>query len=106
MRNRSIVLAVRDGFWAPVDGSALAQETPAAAPAVSATGVEEVVVHGSASRGVAAGRPIAVTALSGDQLAESQILAVKDVAAIAPGLNINSTRSVAPSFRSAASARR
>ena len=34
--------------------------------------------------------PIAVSAFSGDQLREAKILAVKDVAALAPGLNINS----------------
>ncbi|MET0270495.1 MAG: TonB-dependent receptor, partial [Sphingomonas sp.] len=34
--------------------------------------------------------PIAVTALSGDAIKQQQILAIKDIAAYAPGLNINS----------------
>lgn len=34
--------------------------------------------------------PIAVTAISGDAIKQQQILAVKDIAAYAPGLNINS----------------
>jgi iron complex outermembrane receptor protein len=84
------VLAVATALGTASMGSALAQETPAPAPAVSATGVEEVVVTARRREESLQDVPIAVTALSGDQLAESQILAVKDVAAVAPGLNINS----------------
>ena len=83
MRNRSIVLAVATALGSASMGPAFAQETPAAA--ASASGVEEVVVTARRREESLQDVPIAVSALSGDQLRESQILAVKDVAAIAPG---------------------
>ena len=50
--------------------------------------------------------PIAVTALTGDELRDKQVTTVKDIAAYTPGLNINSDSVGARSCRSAASARR
>lgn len=53
-------------------------------------GLEEVVVTARRREESLQNVPIAVTALSGEALRDASILSVKDVAAIAPGLNINS----------------
>jgi iron complex outermembrane recepter protein len=52
--------------------------------------VQEVVVTARRREEQLKDVPIAITAISGEQLAEDQINTVKDIAAYTPGLNINS----------------
>ena len=88
MRNLSLVIAAT--LSAASAGAAFAQDVAPSATGTSASGLEEVVVTARRREELLQDVPIAVTALSGDQLREAQVLTVKDVAALAPGLNINS----------------
>lgn len=64
---------------------------PAAAFAADAAPTaDEIVVTARKREESLKDVPIAVTALAGDDLRDRQVLAVKDIAAYAPGLNINS----------------
>jgi iron complex outermembrane recepter protein len=77
------------GTWA--DATADVQTTPSAAPAPnSPSALEEVVVTARRREESLKDVPIAVTAISGRQLEEQQINTVKDIAAVTPGLDINS----------------
>jgi iron complex outermembrane receptor protein len=67
------------------------QGTPPAAGTLSSpTALEEVVVTARRREESLRDVPIAVTAISGNQLEQQQINTVKDIAAITPGLAINS----------------
>ena len=72
---------------APV--SALAADD-AAVKAAPETAIEEVIVTARQREEKLKDVPVAVTAVSADFLRDKQIYAVKDIAAYAPGLNINS----------------
>lgn len=87
MRKYSSVLGAA-AIGAAALGTAQAQDD--APGGATAAGLEEVVVTARRREETLQNVPVAVTALSGDALLEQQIYAVKDVAAITPGLNINS----------------
>lgn len=87
MRKYSTVLGAA-AFGAASIGPVHAQD--AATAGASPAGLEEVVVTARRREETLQDVPIAVTALSGDALLEQQIYAVKDIASITPGLNINS----------------
>src|ERR1700723_1445195 len=63
---------------------------PAAAALSSPSALEEVVVTARRREESLRDVPISVTAISGNQLEQQQINTVKDIAAITPGLDINS----------------
>lgn len=88
MRTLSTAIAATLGLAAM--GQAHGQEATPANSGASVSGLEEVVVTARRREETLQNVPIAVTAVSGDALREASILAVKDVAAISPGLNINS----------------
>jgi iron complex outermembrane receptor protein len=84
-----LMLVASAGAWA--DAAADVQTTPPAAAAPSAPGtLEDVVVTARRREESLKDVPISVTAISGQQLEEQQIITVKDIAAITPGLDINS----------------
>lgn len=83
------VLAISVAFGAVIPTSLMAQSAPDAAD-YSATSDEEIIVTARQREESLKDVPIAVSALSGDFLEEQQVYQVKDVAAYAPGLNINS----------------
>ncbi len=64
---------------------AVAQDAPA-----TEAGEQDIIVTARQREESLKDVPIAVTALSGDMLKQQQINTVKDIAAFAPGLNINS----------------
>ena len=67
------------------------ETSPAAAPTAHSTGaLDEIVVTARRREESLKDVPIAVTAISGQQLEQQQINTVKDIAAITPGLDINS----------------
>lgn len=84
MRIRNI-LAGSAAIIALLPAAALAQTTPAAS-----TDVGEVIVTARKREERLKDIPIAVTAVSSDTIEREQIYAVKDIAAFAPGLTINS----------------
>lgn len=88
MRIRNI-LAGSAAIIALIPAAALAQTAPAATPTAS-TDVGEVIVTARKREERLKDIPIAVTAVSGDTIEREQIYAVKDIAAFAPGLTINS----------------
>jgi iron complex outermembrane receptor protein len=73
--------------WTEPDAANLSTAGSRAAPE---SDVEEVIVTARRREEALKDVPIAVTALTGDALAQQQINTVKDIAAYAPGLNINS----------------
>jgi iron complex outermembrane recepter protein len=69
--------------------AALAADTTDDAPAADNTGLEEIVVTATKTSAMSAQKtPVALSAFSGDQLANSQIVNLKDLVAAAPGLSI------------------
>jgi iron complex outermembrane receptor protein len=84
-----LALIGSSGAWG--DATADVESTSSAAPAPnSSAALEEVVVTARRREESLKDVPIAVTAISGKQLEEQQINTVKDIAAITPGLDINS----------------
>lgn len=73
-------------------GAAHAQTAPAAptaAPTVADDTSRDIIVTARQRTESLKDVPVAVTAVSGDTISEQQLVTVKDVAAFAPGLNIN-----------------
>jgi iron complex outermembrane receptor protein len=75
--------------WA-ADTADVQSAPPAAAALSSPSALEEVVVTARRREESLRNVPISVTAISGNQLEQQQINTVKDIAAITPGLDINS----------------
>jgi iron complex outermembrane receptor protein len=71
-------------------GVSFGEATPQDATASADSGVEEIVVTARKREESAQDVPIGLTALSAEMLEQQQITTVKDIAALAPGLNINS----------------
>lgn len=94
MRRITKLLAGAALGMAAVPSVALAQNAPAAE-----SGDEEIVVTARKREERLQDVPISVTALSGDTLENQQVNSVREIAAIAPGLNIN-TDSVGRAFMS------
>jgi len=78
------------GAQTAVAAAPLADATASAAASAPSNTLDEVVVTARRREESLQDVPIAVTALSGDFLQQQQIYTVKDIAAYAPGLNINS----------------
>ena len=70
--------------------TAFAADASASSAAGAPTAIEEVIVTARQREEKLKDVPVAVTAVTGDFLRDKQIYAVKDIAAYAPGLNINS----------------
>ena len=87
MRIRNILVG-SVAILALMPAAALAQSAPA--PAGASTDIGEVIVTARKREERLKDIPIAVTAVSADTLEREQIYAVKDIAAFAPGLTINS----------------
>src|SRR5262245_62089756 len=95
MRRITKLLASAALGLAAIPSVALAQD----ATSVEESGDEEIVVTARKREERLQDVPISVTAVSGDTLENQQINSVREVAAIAPGLNIN-TDSVGRAFMS------
>lgn len=83
----AVALFALPAAMAHAEGAAAGAEASAGVPVGN---VEEVVVTARKREERLQDIPIAVTAVTADTLERQQIIAVKDIAAFAPGLNINS----------------
>lgn len=81
------ILAAGVGLAALSTGTAWAQDP---APTEDSTQVEDIIVTARKREERLADVPVAVTAVTSETLERRQLTSVKDVAAITPGLNINS----------------
>ncbi len=81
------ILAAGVGLAALTSGAAWAQD---AAPAQDSTQVEDIIVTARKRAERLADVPVAVTAITSETLERRQLTSIRDVAAITPGLNINS----------------
>jgi len=73
-----------------IPAAATAQPAPAGATGDSATDVDEVIVTARKREERLFDVPVAVTAVTADTIEARQLTSIRDVAAITPGLNINS----------------
>jgi iron complex outermembrane receptor protein len=95
----TLALAASTGVAHAQDATAAPPAHPAAAASDANGATENVIVTARTRQERLQDVPIAVSAVSGDQLEREQINVVKDVAALTPGLNI-STDAVGRAFMS------